>query len=547
MKLYKYTFIILLLVLTSCDFLNYNEEDFISDEEFFFEEFDRTKAALTNLYSNLPNGFNEVGGSMRSSASDDAVEADPQSSVHDFYNGSWSPINTIDSRWGVLYGAIRDANLFIQRVDTTIIEDRKYNENYDLLKDQIQYFKPEARFLRAYYYFELLRRYGGVPLVTETLNANEANTVELNSANEIVEFIVDECDAILNDLPVSFTSVMGMETGRATKGAVMALKTRTLLYAASPQLNPSNDQGKWETVAEASAAIIDSSWYSLENSYSNAVNKFPSDELIFGRRLNPSNLFERNNFPVGYQGEPGTCPTQNLVNTYEMLNGMDINEVGSGYDPDNPYENRDPRLKKTVIVNNSEWKGRKVEIWRGGLDGPPQELSTPTGYYLKKYVIEDLQINDPNPTTQEHLWTYFRYAEVLLNYAEAMNEAYGPTNDPQGYGMTAMDAVNMVRDRAGMPGFSSSMGKDQFRNELQEERRIELSFENHRFWDIRRWKIGPSTQEIKGMNIERMGPDSFSYKKEVIENRIWQEKMSFYPFPQNEIFINGNIQQNPGW
>lgn len=548
----RYSTIALLIVLlgiVGCDFLNYNEEDFISEPDEVFQDFNRTRAMLTNLYSRLPDGFNEVGGTMRSSASDDAVEANSVSSISDFYNGSWSPINTPDDQWDNMYTGIRDANVFLGHFDPDIIEDRKYNEDYDVMKDQIQYFRPEARFLRAFYYFELLRRYGSVPLVKSPLSAEEANSVQVNSTEEIIDFIVSECNDIIGKLPVSYNAVFEQETGRATKGAAMALKARTLLYAASPLFNESNDQSKWEDAATASAEIINSNQYSLVGDYSNVVNNHPSSELILGRRIGASNWFEQANFPVGYQGEPGTCPTQNLVNTYEMSNGMDIDESGSGYDPSNPYANRDPRLQQTVIVNNSMWKGRNVEIWRGGLDGPPTEFATPTGYYLKKYLIEGLKITEPNPTSEVHLWVFFRYGEVLLNYAEAMNEAYGPNSDPEGYGMTAYQAVNTVRSRAGMPDFPGGMSQAEFRQELREERRVELAFENHRFWDIRRWKIGDVTEQIWGVKIENNGGGNFSYTKEVVQNRQWDDKMYLYPYPQSEVFINENLQQNqnPGW
>jgi len=546
MKNIKYFIIAMLFLgIGSCEYLDYNEEDFFSEEEEVFSDFDRTRYYLSGIYNKLPNGFNNVGGAMRESASDNAMEASPVSNIHFFYNGNWSPINTLDAQWSHYYEGIREANRFINKVDTTVIEDRKYNDDYGELREQIRTYKDEARFLRAYFYFELMKRYGSVPLITEILTAEQANTVEKDSQDEIVQFILDECNAIIPNLREDYADVVEQETGRATKGAARALKARTLLYEASPLFNIEGETSKWEDAAEAAAEIINSGNYALESNYANVVNNFPSDELILGRRYAPSNDFEKANYPTGYQGEPGTCPSQNLVNTYEMVNGMDIDE-SSQYDPDNPYQNRDPRLSATVLYNGSTWIDETVETYQGGKDGPPGELATPTGYYLKKYV-EQLDIVEPNTTTTEHLWVFFRYGEVLLNYAEAMNEAYGPNADPEGYGMTALDAVNMIRSRAGIADLPAGISQSEFREEVREERRVELAFEGHRFWDIRRWKIGSQTTDLKGMKIT-MNPDgSFNYQVETVRERQWNDKYYLYPIPQDEIFINENLTQNPGW
>lgn len=227
--------------------------------------------------------------------------------------------------------------------------------------------------------------------------------------------------------------------------------------------------------------------------------------------------------------------------------GKDIDAPDSGYDPDNPYQDRDPRLAQTVVTNNSMFKGRAVEIWRGGKDGPPGSNATPTGYYLRKYVIEDVSLDPNNTTTQQHTWVLFRYAEVLLNYAEAVNEAYGPQGTAAGLNMSATEAVNMVRERVDMPPLQEGLGRGEFRQKVREERRVELAFENHRFWDIRRWQIGPSTQEIYGVNIDRLGENNFEYERVLVEDRVWNDRMYLYPIPQNEVFINESLEQNPGW
>ena len=542
-----YLLMIFLLTLVSCnEYLEYNQEDFYS-ENLVFEEYGYTSDVLNNIYSHLPGGLNEIGPSMRASASDDALEAKPTSSIHVMNDGRWQAANPIDSKWGSMYKGIRAANKLIKNHDASNLDDRRYNDNYEQQLREYRLFDDQARFLRAYFYFELMRRYGGVPLLNgEILSLEEVNNQQRNSFEEIKNFIVDECDAVIDSLPLNYEELFsGQHKGRATRGTAMALKARTLLYAASPLHGSSQEE--WAAAAEAAHAIIDSGWYNLEGNYEDVVNNSGSNELIMGRRLSRSNDFERNNFPAGFeQARPGTCPTQNLVNTYEMANGGDIDEAGSGYDPDHPYENRDPRLKQTILVNNSNWKGRNVEIWKGGLDGPPQRLATETGYYLKKYVQDNVSLDPYNPSTAFHLWVLFRYGEVLLNYAEAMNEAYGPTADPQGYGMNAIEAMNMIRNRAGLPDYAGDMNKEAVREEIREERRVELAFEDHRFWDLRRWEILEENSEIWGMKITQNDDGTLDYNKEVVEERQWESWMSLYPIPQNEVDLT-NMSQNTGW
>jgi len=429
------------------------------------------------------------------------------------------------------------------------LEAYRYNDDFQNLVLEYEPFDDQARFLRAYYYYELLRRYGQIPLLDDkVLTLDEVNNVKPNSFDEVVEYIVGECDAILEGLPEDYSHFTGDQTGRVTKGGAMALKARVLLYAASPLHNQQSINEKWIAAAKASWDIIKKGWYTLESDYKNVVNNSQSKELIFGRRRAADNSFERRNFPVGYVGaSPGNCPTQNLVDCYRMANGKRIEAADSGYDPANPYDNRDPRLSKTVIVNNSTWKGRKVEIWDGGLDGMPKEYATETGYYLRKYVVETVNLDPSYTTTAKHVVVIFRYGEVLLNYAEAMNEAYGPAFSSAELGMTAYDAVNLIRARAGMPGFKEGMTKDEFRQELHDERRVELAFEDHRFWDIRRWKTGDQTTVLKGMAITRNNDGGFDYSIKTIETRLWQEKMNLYPVPQSEIFKNSNLVQNTGW
>lgn len=548
-KYIKYALVIILLKgLSGCDFLEYDESSFNTRND-VFAEFDRSKRFLTGIYSYLPDDFVSVGGAMRSAATDEAVHVWDLSSVHRMNNGSWSAIQPLDDVWGTMYQGIRAANLFLLESEGRDFEELKYNLDYKELMEQFNMYPYEARFLRAFFYFELIKRYKNVPLITEVLTTEQAKNVKQSTFHEVVDFIVQECDLIAPVLPkdhANFSSAK--ETGRATRGAALALKARTLLYAASPLHNPGNDPELWELAARAAKEVIDLNQYTLLGNYAQNFNNNASAELIFGRRQGASNDFERRNFPIGFEGgNTGTCPTQNLVDAFEMAaTGLPISDPASGYNPANPYAGRDPRLGHTILFNDATWKGRRIESFFGGIDAPPIANATKTGYYLKKHLVEAVNLAPGNTTTREHTWVLFRYSEILLNYAEAMNEAFGPENDG-GLGMNALNAVNMVRARVNMPGFPAGLSKDAFRERLRNERRVELAFEDHRFWDIRRWMIGQQTTDIYAMIIGPNPFGGFAYERKLLERRIFQDHMNLYPIPQAEIYKNSKLQQNPGW
>lgn len=531
-----------------CNYVDYSEASYLKEEN-IFNEMGRIKSFLNNIYSYLPAEFNSIDGAMRESATDDAEHVWNFSNVQKFNDGSWSPIQTLDDKWGNLYSGIRAVNLFLKNAEGLTFDDLKWNESYK--EDMVLYnnYPNEARFLRAFFYFELIKRYGDVPLITDILTEEEANKVTKSSFDTVVSYIISECDEIIPKLPVTYATFGPVnETGRATSGAAMALKARVLLYAASPLHNTSGAAQKWEEAAKASKDIINKATYSLEANYNAFINSVTSKELILESREGNENYFERANFPIGLEGgNTGTCPTQNLVDSYEMVaNGKSITDPTSGYNATNPYNGRDPRLALTVILNNSTFKSKTMEIWYGGANAAPLTNATKTGYYLRKYVIEAVNLTPSNTTSRQHTWVLFRYGEVLLNYAEAMNEVYGPENAGT-YGMTALQAVNLIRARAKMPAFPAGLTKDQFRLKLQNERRVEMAFEGHRFWDIRRWKIGNTTKDIYGMEITKNTDGTFNYTKKLIEQRIYEDKMNLYPIPLSEIYKNNKLNQNTGW
>lgn len=529
----------------SCDYLDYDESSGYEKDD-MFSYMARAKGMVTNVYSYLQSDFGNFGGSTRAGATDEAEYVWNNSLIHRYNDGSWSPILIIDDVWERYYSGIRAANMYLENYHEDF-PDIQWNTDYKEVMDQYNYYPYEVRFLRAFFYFELAKRYRNVPLLTRTYELEEINEVEQKDFEEIVNFIIRECEEIQEKLPVKYTDVPGQETGRITQGAVMALKARTLLYAASPLHNTSGNKELWKKAALAAKELINKakaeSWYSLVSETS--VNNLASKELILERRHGYSNSFESLNFPLGFQGgNSGLSPTQNLVDAFEMIDGSKFDWNNSEH-VENIYntKQRDPRLFKTVIVNGSSWKGQTVETFYGGLNGAPQTGATKTSYYLKKYLVESVNLEPGNTTTAIHVWVFFRYAEVLLNYAEALYETYGNadyTDDE--FTLSSRQALNEVRKRAGMPNVTAG----DFREQVRNERRVELAFEDHRFWDVRRWKIGNQTSDIYGVNITRRG-SSYAYKRELISQRVWNDKMYFYPIANSELFKGGKLQQNPGW
>ena len=552
------------LILNGCEFLDYSERSFAEKED-VFSDYSRTVAFHTAAYSFLQSGFSDVGDAMLESATDNAAYAWDDTNIQNFYNGVWSPINQVDAQWSSLYAGIRSTNMFLENVRDEVLEKYKWTgDTYQTRLKKWAIYPYESRFLRAYFHFELAKRYGDIPLVTTSLTPDEANKSTRRSFKEVIEWIAQECTEIAPNLPVSYRDNLvtpDAELGRATRGAALALKSRALLYLASPlhtTTSAPDYQQKWINAANAAHDLIKSGLYSNTlPAWSNVFNNWraTNTELILERRQANSRTFEIANTSIGFEGgRSGNCPTQNLVDAFEMKSGLGISEYGSGYDPENPYQNRDPRLDMTVLRHGSTGTSgsntRVMDISFNGIDGKPKVGASPTGYYLKKYMVSNTIIAPPNQNQTEHCWILFRYTEVLLNYAEAMNEAFGPNSDNGGeYTLTALDAVNLVRRRTGvaMPDYPNDISQNVFREKIRNERRVELAFEGHRMWDLRRWKQGELTCTIKGVEIVQDAGIT-TYKPVTIQNRLWEDKMYFYPIPQSEIYnTDGNLAQNPDW
>ena len=548
---------LLLPSFSSCADLEYTEET-TRDEEWTFNYFNEgIKGLVSGVYAQVYNNeFESNSAYFLAGATDEAQYALETGAINNYINGGWSPANPYDRVWTKSYTAIADANMFLEKLEQTDISDWQYHPNYKDWVAQLELFPYELRFLRAYFYFELFKTYGDVPLVTTTLTNGQANNVKRTPASEIVKFIVEECDAIAPYLPVSYETEIGSEVGRATRVAVAALKARTLLYAASPLHNPDNNKDKWIEAANACKYILDNAetWGLKLSAYGSlwGHDAFFNKELIFGLGRGESNSFEMANYPVGVEnGSSGSCPTQSLVDQYEY---QDNGETFGQRHPGNidlteadPYEGLDPRFALTVVKNGDEWPSngaqkKIIETFVGGFNAAPKYGATPTSYYLKKFVDGSCVTTADNQTSRRHTWIIFRLAEFYLDYAEAVYNATGSANDPT-FGMTANDAINVLRNRADiqMPKFTEDGAE--WVTRYERERLVELAFENHRFWDVRRWKKGAQYfASIQAAKITSEG----QFTRSTI-TRQWNDKFNFYPIPQSELIKNPNLTQNPGW
>ena len=558
MKLDKICLFILAgVILASCVDLNYTEEN-TRDEKWTYEYFgEGIKNMVFDVYAQIYNNeFESNSAYFLAGATDEAQYALETGAVNNYVNGGWSPANPYSNTWTKCYTAIADIHMYLEKIEQADLSDWKYNSDYDKWMQQMELFPYELRFLRAYFYFELVRAYGDVPLVTTTLTNYQANNIERTPANEVFNFIVSELDAVAPYLPVSYLTEVNAEIGRATRIAAYALKARTLLYAASPLFNPTNDNAKWVKAAEACKFVLDNAdlWGLKLSKYADLWGRdaFFNAELIFGLGRGDSNTFEMANYPVGVEnGASGNCPTQSFVDQYEFQdNGETFKTRYPGtidLNTADPYAGLDPRFALTVVKNGDEWPSngaqkKAIETFIGGFNGAPKYGATPTGYYLKKFVDGSCVTTADNQTRNRHCWIIFRLGEIYLDYAEAVFNATGSANDNT-YGLTANEAINVLRNRADiqMPRFTED--GPAWVERYQRERLVELAFENHRFWDVRRWKKGPDF--FKTIQVASISASKVLTRTTV--NRTWDNKYYFYPIPQSEVKKNPNLGQNEGW
>ena len=556
----KYIFsgLLALTLVSSCsekmDYKEYN----VYDKAYVDKMFSRVGGLMTNIYNDIDYDFGNYSGAMASSATDESVYSHPGNAVEDFYNGAWGPTNAKERVWdGISY-----CNLVLDEFSNCTFPEYTEDEHYRQEMYLYHNYRWEARWARAFFYFELVKRYGSVPLKTKHMTANEANSLPQVSADSIFQFIDTECDTIEDSIIVNYGDLGDMayykgQTGRANKLAAMALRARAALYWASPLFNPTNDKSRWLKAAQLSNAVIAEArqeGMGLLPDYSKLFNKDSYKdgikEIIFSRRVAASNAFEKYNYPIGMENAGGgNCPTQNLVDAYEMTNGKAINETGSGYDPQDPYKNRDARLAMTVAVNGEQWpNAAALETFEGGANSSSVTYGTPTGYYLKKYINQGTIIAKTGSNSFAHAWVIFRLAEFYLDYAEAaLNYTGSGYVAPTGLPLTAAQALNVVRTRAKQPDIAKGLSFDAFKKKYENERFVELAFEGHRFFDLRRWKEAPEyLKTIRGMKITRQDDGTMKYEEQTIDTRTWNDKWYLFPLPQKDV-LNCNYKQNDGW
>lgn len=488
-------------------------------------------------------------------------------------NGAWWGWD--NRSWSTKWTNISNCNIFFERVDNVGFTDE--TEKTKLV--------GQVRFIRAFEYWDLIARWGAVPIITKSFSINDREEIvgqKRNTYKECIDFLVSELDQAAKELPANWS---GDDYGRATSVAALALKSRILLYAASPLMNEevkipevgytTPEPDRWQKAAKAATEALDAAQnagYELYN-----LNGDPSKnyQLIFmdNTAANKETLFARMgtssadgesisscdqyNNPNGYGGWGGNCPLQELVDAYEVVK----DGVASKFDwnnPEekaNPYANRDPRFYATILYDGAKWMTRNVETYfdvdnngtiiGGGKDtkyGNDSWNASPTGYNMKKFMDEGYALNSWNFCARN--WIHLRMAELYLNKAEALYNI----GDEEG----AREALKPVRERAGMPAVTAT-GADLL-EAIKNERRIEFAFEEHRYFDVRRWKEAPKYfgSTVHAITIKKYPDGKKTYevdklRSDVGGDRKWDDKMYWLPITKAEMDKNPNLVQNPGY
>jgi len=556
-------------------------------------------------------GLGRIGYSSFEGASDLAEASRAVAGTNSSFNlGNWSP-NAYGAQveltwpWAGSYAAIRRCNVVLEKVDSVP----------GLSVSKVNGYKSEALFARAFFYFELIKRYGGVPYLTASLKETDNMNLLREPYDTCVAKIVRDLDSSLVHLPLVTADV---DFGRPTLGAALALKAKVLLYAASPlntepyDINigardsslyyfekpntPEEIQQKWIAAARAAFDVIklaiEKNKYQLADSahykqlFGCGQDGLKDNEVIFSR-IDGSFQFSGGKALMGwvgfsdvgasrgYGGAAGTYPTQNLVDMYEMADGSipisgyntdesPIINPASGYNEQNMWKNRDPRLKQTVLCNQDQWQARPVQIWYyknnptiSGSEMKDAQDYTTTGYLCKKMWPEELKQGEVTSVYMN--WIWFRYSDVLLWYAESMNHLYGPDGTVAGLDSTARWALNKVRNKLNgkLPSHYRDIvatTKEQFQERLMNERAIEFVYEEQRWWDIIRYKKGADifNKPVYGVRIYSPSTSAttsttFEITRRKIENRVFYDYMHKYPIPYTEIEKSSMLKQNPGW
>lgn len=565
---------------TSCedmfgDFLNKQPSNELTEKE-VFSLWSNTQRFHYDTYNFLRHGAGRINSSWMDAATDLGHTSYSNGgtrtsfNIGNYYASSGAP--ELTATWEHYYRGIRKCNMLLQNIDTVPKAASDTEEVYEKHKAN---YKAESRFLRAYFYWELFLRYGPVPIIDKVLDPESdliTEYVNRPSAADFISFVMtelNECEADLMAKPAQDDLI-----GRISKPMASALRSRIALYMASERYKLYT----WQQAADAAKSFIDtygSSYGLYYGTSGDPLQRYQEAVLVPVHNANNEVIFWRNDgivgwnaivndSPVGEGGRGGLCPTQNLVDMYDMANGQSpfasYDDTGapvydgsnsptvnsaSGYSESNPYANRDPRFYRTVLYNQSLWNNATIDVVKGGRDNPIGNANaTPTGYYLRKYIPEGIVYQNHSGTAYRN-WIFIRYAEILLNYAEAQNEISGPTSE-------VFETLQLIRNRAGLTqkleARTDIRSKDTMRKFIRKERTVELAFEDHRAWDVRRWNVAVEAlaRPVYGMEITKDGSNNFVYTRKVVQKRIFSNKMYLYPIPEAEVWKTG-IENNSGW
>lgn len=584
-------------LLTACDDLFEPALENNRDLEAMYKEPSYAQGILANAYIILPYETSPTS----DLATDDAVTNEISSNYLRMATGSWTANNNPVSQWQNRFNAIQYINLFLENVDK--VEWAKDERISTMFLDRL---KGEAYGLRALHMYYLLRAHGGkiadgtlmgVPIILKS----EGPDADFNHAratySDCVKQIMEDADKAIELLPLDYKKfadseipekyknigvtnasdyrrVCGEEYRGLMSGRIaLAVRAQTALLAASPAFQSGSGM-TWEQAADYAAEIIEKAnggggcgcgldadgleWYTLaDKDYGTGGS--PA-EVIWRSSTDDNNTLETANFPPSLYGNGRVNPTQNLVDAFPMANGYPISETSGNYDAENPYDNRDPRLAKYIVYNGSKQGPSDTEIITGtygtNTDVVNKESgrSTRTGYYLRKLLRKECNPNSQYNTKKKHYTARIRYTEMFLIYAEAANEAWGPQNN-HGHLFSAYDVIKAIRTRAGLgldngDAYLESIkdNKDKMRELIRNERRIELCFENFRFWDLRRWNVDLTklNETALGVEISKNG-SVMNYSPLTVEKRKYEEYMIYGPIPFAEVMKWSNLEQNVGW
>ena len=573
MKKQKYLILLLGMVLAfnnSCDSFLEPEEDNIYEIDDVLGVMTFAEGFLINAYRNVPASHESFATAY---GSDDAANNITTSSIKTVVDGGWTSVVNPFSRWNTAYESIFYINTFLMHVEDVVwdVRDPILNDAF------LNKLKGEAYALRAWNYFDLLQAHAGkgtngemlgVPIVEGVLELNPSDyTLPRANFSELVEYILADCELAIGLLPdrwidtdpATDVAIGERNTNRINGLVAKFIKAKTILYAASPAYAGGTNY-TYQDAAVAAAEFMASNGglddlYSRTNFYnqSGVTRDNENNEVFWYSFKNPSqNSWERTNFAPSVFGNGLTNPSQNLVDAFPMKDGTPISE-SVDYDPQNPYDDRDPRLDLFIMKNGQSYKGGTLNTIDGSQDalGSMDNDASITGYYLRKFLNDKRVDLSPNVNSGgTRYYTYARYTDVLLMFAEAANEVVGPDGMIPGHDYTARNVINEIRDKAKITSTAYVDGLDQtgMRDLIRNERRVEMCFEKQRFWDLRRWNmLSEMNVPIKGVRITEDPVTSvLMYAYPEVENRSYGAHQVYGPIPFSET-LKYDIIQNQGW